>query len=118
VQNKIESILKAQNGPEFLFWQLQLSDKLIKYANPKIIVVCNALARLFLGKEKDLEKNDKIWLGYDFEFSENIGTYYWNKTPVFFTGMLSGQGQMDKGSLERLKWHIRQIKATHFNNQL
>src|SRR5690606_21992715 len=53
-QNKIHHILRDEEncGPEFIYQQLLVADKLIKYTNPKVIVVCNALASLFFGKEK------------------------------------------------------------------
>lgn len=110
-QKEIYNILSKTNGPEFIFEQLKVADKLIKYANPKVIIVCNALARLFLGKEKLVEKktnNDvNVWMNYKFEFNEDLGTYLWNTTPIFFTSMLSGQRALDIGSLERLRWHVK-----------
>ncbi len=106
-QNNIHSILKSKEGVDFVYQQLLVAKKLITYANPKIIIVCNALARLFLGKEKDVEKNERIWMNYDFVFNEEIGTFIWNYKPVFFSSMLSGQRALDLGSLERLKWHVK-----------
>ncbi len=109
-QKHIETILKLENGPAFLQNQLQVADELIKYANPKIIIVCNALARKFLGREKAIDKHGKevnVWLGYDFVFNDDIGTYLWNNMPVFFSSMLSGQRALDKGSLERLLWQVK-----------
>ena len=45
--------------------------------------------------------------GYDFVFNDDIGTYLWNNTPVFFSSMLSGQRALDIGSMERLKWQVK-----------
>jgi hypothetical protein len=106
-QDSIYDILNKDNGVAYIWEQLQISDKLIKAASPKVIVVCNVLAGIFLGKEQDRAKNKNIWLGYDFIFDEILGTYIWNKTPIFFSGMLTGQRALDNGSYERLKWHIK-----------
>lgn len=108
-QITIYDILNKENGVAYIWEQLQLTDKLIKEASPKVIVVCNALAATFLGKEQDKQKNTNVWLGYDFIFDNTLGTYTWNDIPVFFSGMLSGQRALDKGSFERLKWHIKQV---------
>ena len=70
-------------------------------------MVCNALARVFMGKEKEKEKNTGIWMDYEFIFDDKIGTYRWEGKPVFFSSMLSGQRALDKGSLERLQWHVK-----------
>ncbi len=106
-QSYIHKILRQQNGVPFISKQLELSDKLIRLAGPKVIVVSNVLAGIFLGKEKDKAKNQDVWLDYEFTFDDEIGTYRWNGIPVFFSSMLSGQRALDKGSRERLIWQIR-----------
>lgn len=113
-----EIIRKETNGLEFIWQQLQVSKKILEEINPKIIVVSNTKARQFLGKEKKNGKN--IWLGYDFEFNDNIGTYQIKSkdsnlynTPVFFSSMLTGQRALDNGSFERLKWHIKRTLKNH-----
>ena len=106
-QEEIYQILESENGVAYLWEQLQLTGKLIKEAFPKVIVVSNALAGIFLGKEQDKQRNINVWLGYDFVFDDKLGTYRWNNIPVFFSGMLSGQRALDKGSYERLRWHIK-----------
>lgn len=107
-QNTIYEILNKENGVAYIWEQLQITDKLIRAASAKVIVVSNALAGTFLGKEQDKVLKKNVWLGYDFIFDEILGTYRWNNIPVFFSGMLSGQRALDKGSYERLRWHIRQ----------
>ena len=46
-------------------------------------------------------------LDFDEDFNNEIGTYKIKigekETPIFFSGMLSGQRALDLGSLERLK---------------
>lgn len=108
-QKHINHILGQKYGPEFLMEQLNVSNQLIIDAHPKIIIVSNALARLFLGFEKDIKRNDKIWLGYNFQFDEQIGTHKLADIPVFFSGMLSGQRALDVGSYIRLKWHVKKV---------
>lgn len=118
-QNDIDCILHkdTKNGLDFISKQLDVSKKILENIRPKIIVVSNAKARFFLGLEKSKNKKGAeihVWMGYDFKFDDTIGTYrITNKnsnlqnTPVFFTSMLSGQAALDKGSFERLKWHIK-----------
>lgn len=104
-QNTINTILRQKNGAEYLWEQLQISDLLIRESEPKILIVSNALARTFLGFDKQGENN--LWLNYNFTFDYEIGTYRWNDIPVFFSSMLTGQRALDNGSYERLKWQIR-----------
>ena len=110
-QNEIEKIFSLQNGVEFIFQQLQISKEVIELARPKIIVVNNSLARKYFGLEKDIIKNENLWMNFNFDFDPKIGTYLISdgilkNTPVFFTSMLTGQRALDKGSYERLIWHI------------
>lgn len=104
-QNTIQTILKAENGVQFICDQLAISDALIKKCMPQAIICCNTLARRFLGKDK--VGKDNVWLGYEFVFDNELGTYLWKDVPVFFSGMLTGQRALDNGSYERLKWQIR-----------
>lgn len=110
-QSKIEEICSEKNGIDFIVRQLEISKRVIELAQPIMIVVNNTLARKFLGFNKDKAKNQDIWLDYDFEFDNNIGTYIiksgpLENVPVFFTSMLTGQRALDNGSYERLIWHI------------
>ncbi len=109
-------LLRTEEGCQFVYKQLIISKQIIEYLNPKIIVVSNTAARHFLGKDK-FERNGKkygVWLGYDFEFDNDFGTDKIINNPkiksyVFFTSMLSGQRALDKGSKQRLIWHIGNI---------
>jgi len=106
-QNKVKEILKTENGKNFIFEQLKISDKImqhiIEFEKPKMVVVNNTLSREFLGKNNH-------WLNYNFEPNENIGTQTYKNIPFFFTSMLTGQRALDIGSFERLIWHINYIK--------
>ena len=46
-------------------------------------------------------------------FDDKIGTYKITlnekSVPVFFSSMLTGQRALDKGSFERLKWHVKNV---------
>lgn len=105
-QKHIGKIAKTERGQEFLKAQLNLSKRIIASSEPKIIVVANARARHLMKNKKS-----RFYMGYKFEFDEQIGTYRiidstLNNVPIFFTSPLSGQRTLDNGSYERLKWHI------------
>ena len=106
-QAAIEPLLKQPNGRDFVWEQLQLSQQLLMYAQPKVIVVCNTKAREFLGLDKDHGSGKKAWLDLNFEWDESLGTFRYQGVPTFFSGMLSGQRALDKGSHRRLIWHVR-----------
>lgn len=101
-----ERIFEDRRGAvltEFAEEQLKLSLKLIEDVEAKIIVVINAGASKIL--------RDK-WSESLF-FDDRLGTYLVQlnerRVPVFFSSMLTGQRALDKGSFERLKWHVRMV---------
>lgn len=116
-QSITNQILKEEPiGRDFIWDQIQISKNIIEEINPKVMIVCNTMARRLLGKDKKQVKGKWIneWMNYTFKFDDNIGTdriidSNLNNVPVFFTSMLSGQRALDIGSLERLKWHIKQV---------
>ena len=116
-QSYIESeLLKTEKGVDFVYKQLMVSKKILEYLNPKIIVVSNTSARIFLGRDKFVKdkKEYGFWMNYDFEFDYELGTdkIVKNnkiKSYAFFTSMLSGQRALDKGSRQRLVWHINKV---------
>jgi len=107
-QSKILDILKTKKGIDFIYQQLKITKKIIEHLieteRPKMFVVNNTLSRVFLGKDK----ND--WLGFNFRWDNEIGTYTYKNIPFFFSSMLTGQRALDIGSFERLVWHINHIK--------
>jgi len=118
-QKEVEQLIKDSVGLDFLWKQLMISKQIIEEAKPKIIVVNNSLARRLLGFNKKGVETGKpfdVWMGFDFEFDNKIGTHriinneILNRTPVFFTSMLTGQRALDNGSYERLIWHINYVK--------
>lgn len=115
-QDSINKNLFNQSGISFIYKQLMVTkvllDKLLMDNKPKIFVVNNTLAREFLGKDRPQSYNDDQphWMNYRFEWNDELGTYFCNEHPFFFTSMLTGQRALDNGSFERLKWHIRMVK--------
>jgi len=117
-QKFIESFLYKENqGVQFIMDQIELAKRRIEHIQPKIIVVSNALARKFMGKDR-FSSNDKehnVWMDFKFKFDEEkgtdkiIGSPPLPNTHVFFTSMLTGQRALDNGSRERLIWHINQL---------
>lgn len=114
-QNYIHFILKSEMGRRFIFEQLKISKQIIILSKPKVIVVSNTKAREFMGFDKNLERTRGVWMDFDFEFDENLGTHkvvndsQLENVPVFFTSMLSGQRALDNGSYQRLIWHIKYV---------
>jgi len=110
-QKNGENLLWKTNGAAYIWEQLQLSHKLFQAAQPRCIIVNNSFARTLMGFDK-VEKNGVVkneWLGYDFVWDDNIGTYRFNGVPVFFSSMLTGSRALDRGSYARLKWHINKV---------
>lgn len=90
---------------EFFNKQLQISEEIVKAADPRIIVVVNAgVSNLIKAKHV---------------FGFNPTPYWWGKlgvdmlqingknTPILFTGMLTGQRPIDNGTYNSLMWHIK-----------
>ena len=92
---------------EFFNEQLQISEAIVKAAEPRIIVVVNAgVSNLIKAKHV---------------FGFNPTPYWWEKlgvdmlqingknTPILFTGMLTGQRAIDNGTYNSLMWHINYV---------
>lgn len=91
-----------KNGlSDFAKAQLKIFLDNISLANPKVILVANALA-------SDIVKDyfNKIINEFDNSTGYNSININGKYIPIFFSSMLSG-GVLDKGSFERLKWHIK-----------
>jgi len=100
-----DNMAKIPRLKDFCQKQISLSLGMMEKAKPQVIAVCNAFACDLL----------KVHPGFQTQFDKMIGTYRITSknelehTPVFFSGMLSGKHALDKGSFERLVWHIKQI---------
>ena len=102
-QKKIEAqvLHKSRKLNEFGRRQIEISREAISLIQPQIVVVANAFASDIFQQE------------FSCTFDDNFGCHFFdvngNKTPVFFTSMITGQRALDKGSFIRLKWHIKKI---------
>jgi hypothetical protein len=119
-QKQIDWLVKQPFGAEFMWDQLVLTESIIEAVGPKIIVVCNAHARNYLGI--NVTHNGKnSWLGFEFEFDEVLGLHrivgYNDQrkgdvgfdtplrgTLVCFTSTLK---YMDRYSRKRLQWQVK-----------
>lgn len=104
-QKNVQTWRKDKNLTTFFDGQLDISKEIIVDSQPKLIVFLNAGARELF--EEKFDERDKK------PFSEKLGAYMYRlngkETPVLFSGMLSGQRALDKGSRTSLKWHIEHI---------
>lgn len=117
-QKFIKSLMKTTTGIDFVMDQILVARQRILYIKPKIIVVCNAQARVLMGKDRSIDKKNierNIWMDFNFEFNDEFGSYRIKDIPelehthVLFSSMLSGQGALDLGSRERLVWQMGRI---------
>ncbi|MEE9363963.1 MAG: hypothetical protein V3U92_15285 [Cellulophaga sp.] len=115
-QKKVAGLLKTERGKDFIYKQCMISkialDKIIDEKQPRIFVVNNTLARGLLGEyhSENPTKKSTHWIGYDFVWNEDFGTYTYKNNAFFFTSMLTGQRALDNGSYKRLIWHINLVK--------
>lgn len=115
-QGKVKSLLKTSKGVDFIYQQCmitkQVLDSLIDENEPRIFVVNNTMARELLGRyrKKNEAKGSEHWIGYDFVWDDDIGTYKYKGCPFFFSSMLTGQRALDLGSYDRLVWQINRTK--------
>ena len=95
----IKKIKTKRKLNEFAEDQLRIFDKLLDLLSPEVIVIANAEAsKIFQDRySKSISK-----------FMDDKGHHLFkDKTPIFFSSMISGQRALDNGSFERLKWHIK-----------
>ncbi len=111
-------LLKSEVGFDFVMEQLAIAKNIITHLKPKAIVVSNTLERELLGRNKKVLADGRavgVWMDYQFEFDQALGTDKMitedglNGTPVFFTAMLSGQKALDRGTFQRLVWHVNSV---------
>jgi hypothetical protein len=98
-QNKMKSIVYHKKAlTDIGQKQFNLSKKLIKYIDPKIIVVANAFASDILLKEYKLGE----------ELNEQGYYVLESGVPIFFSSMIQG-GHLDKYSRKLLIWQIKRV---------
>lgn len=100
-QKRVLSYVGSESGlTPFGESQFQITEDVIKEAKPAAIVVCNARASAIFRKRM---------LPSSSELHKNVGCYLMNferRTPVFLSGMLTGQRALDVESRKRLVWHL------------
>ncbi|PIQ91453.1 MAG: hypothetical protein COV70_03710 [Parcubacteria group bacterium CG11_big_fil_rev_8_21_14_0_20_39_22] len=99
-----KEILNGNELNEFGRCQMEIAWDAITCSDPKVVVVANAFGSDLIKKE---------WHDRLTDFDDKIGTYWIElndkKISIFFSSMLTGQRALDKGSLERLKWHVKNV---------
>ena len=100
-QKMVNQYLAAR--PTFGEAQLEVFDNALELFAPDIVVVANAKA------------SDTLKARYQPNFDHEAG-FHWVKikdraTPIFFSGMWTGQRALDTHSRERMIWHIKQAHA-------
>lgn len=113
-QDALKKLEKTHLG--FIHEHLKLTREMLEAKKPLVIVVTDTVARKYLGKERSKDGSKNVWMGYEFEFDDDLGTdVITNKdsilrgVPAFFSSMLSGQRALDNGSFERLCWHVKEV---------
>lgn len=96
-QNQLKSLYKKDTL--FLRKQLELTIEMIKQLEPRQILVVNAFA------------SDLLQAILNPTFNNKWGTFEVFDKPIFFSGMLSGMGCIDKGSFRRLQWHFNYVHS-------
>ena len=85
--------------------QLDMFERVLKIASPKLIVVANAKASKILKGRWQVGAVDAA-SGCHFHTVSN------RPVPVFFSGMLTGRRALDVHSRERLFWHVRRVSQS------
>jgi hypothetical protein len=115
-QDTVEQFFKKI--PDFMQKQYDIALAMIKECAPRVIVVNNAfISRLLNPSLNPPQRKETFDLetGFKSEFDKKTGTdkiiepHELAGTPVFYSGMLSGQHALDLGSRKRLSWHIQRV---------
>lgn len=99
-QNNLNKYIFSKNLElnNFAEEQLKITKTVLEQAEPKILVVANALASTIFKRE------------YESKFDEIYGCYFTEirgkMVPTFLSSMVTGQRALDNYSYERLCWHI------------
>jgi len=116
-QSYIENYLyQKKQGADFVIESLEVAKQVIEHFKPKVIVVPNLLGRELLSRNKKTLADGRVvgeWMDCEFEFDTDLGTDKFinsgstlNGIPVFFTAMMYGKNSIDRGTFQRLVWHI------------
>ena len=100
---------KSRNPTDFAKKQWDIFWNILSEIQPSAVVVANALASKLIMNPGALSSGESQ--KFKLEFDETSGDYYLEsshgKTPIFFSGMISGKRPLDIGSRERLLWHVK-----------
>lgn len=118
-QNEIKKLMREPVGRGFIMENLDIIKKRLIHISPKVIIISNALAREFSGKNRKPDRKgieQGIWMGFEFgEMDEEFGSFKVKNIPelahthFLFSSMLSGRRALDVGSRERLVWQVKRI---------
>lgn len=118
-QNELKKLMSDDSGRGFIMESLDIAKQRLTHIKPKVIVISNALAREFSGKNRGIDKKGGaygIWMGLEFDkMDEEFGSFKVKNvkelanTHFLFSSMLSGQRALDVGSRERLVWQVKRI---------
>ena len=118
-QKSVEALINSELGRSFILKSLEIGLDAIRASKPHIIVVQNSLARRLLGKDRHEDSKGnlhEVWANLEMQFDPKKGTDVLGNSipeikgvPIFFTSMLTGQRALDRGSFERLVWHMNYV---------
>lgn len=104
-QKTLLQIKSSNSYKEFFDEQLNISKEIIRRTDPRLIVVLNAKVREIFHEIYPFDELE--------DFDDSLGAYrLWvegKRVPVIFSGMLSGQRSLDKGSKMNLRWQIKHV---------
>ena len=90
---------------DFFDKQLNISKSIIRRTDPRLIVILNARVRDIF---HEIYPFDELR-----DFDDSLGAYRLEiegkNVPVIFSGMLSGQRALDRGSKMNLRWQIKHV---------
>src|ERR1035437_5849283 len=104
-QRNIDMLLKNGTSLKFLCEQLILTQEIIEQLNPKLIVVFNKGSHEFLGKNANEQKDEHIWMGYEFKDAKIDGMK--NDKSVgelkYISGLIDSKGRISKEKVTKTK---------------
>ena len=103
-QHVVQDIVNDPDSQGFVDEQLRLFRMIVDGASPRAIVVINALASDLIRKGRALGALD-----YDDVLGVDMYKIGEKRVPVFYSGMFSRTHAIDKGSYDRLIWHIKYV---------
>lgn len=100
----VQDIVNDLDSQGFVEEQLRLFRTIVDGASPRAIVVVKALASHLIRTGRALGALD-----YDDVLGVDMYKIGEKRVPVFYSGMFSRTHAIDKGSYDRLIWHIKYV---------